>query len=325
MSLIASAPPLNLSFCPQVPLKPVISVRHRSSSTFSCNFQLFGTPPVNSNRRNFINSPRERTGLNHIVARASKDDELSEHIEVKVDSVRVTNGAAVIFLRLCDSAPGLVLPVHIGEAESSALLKEINKQKGFRPLTHDLTKHLLQAAGFRVLKIRITELVNSTYYSRIHIAHIDGKGEIFNEVDVDSRPSDAINLAVRFDAPMYITKQVANYATSYPVEPLSQQSETNAEIVRSVRETLATFEDPTTMLQLQKELAIQEERYADAKSLQQQIFSHMTQSVMLRMVVAMEAALADNRFEEAARVRDEYKRAVEAERMTVDNSSLTSL
>jgi bifunctional DNase/RNase len=84
--------------------------------------------------------------------------------------------------------------------------------------------------------------VNSTYYSRIHIAHINGKGEVFNEVDVDSRPSDAINLAVRFDAPMYITKQVANYATSYPVEPLSQQSETNAEIVRSVRETLASFE-----------------------------------------------------------------------------------
>ncbi len=49
-----------------------------------------------------------------------------------------------------------------GEAESSALLKEINKQKGIRPLTHDLTKHLLQAAGFRVTKIRITELVSSS-------------------------------------------------------------------------------------------------------------------------------------------------------------------
>jgi hypothetical protein len=87
----------------------------------------------------------------------------------------------------------------------------------------------------------------------------------------------------------------------------------------------SVLQDPTTMLQLQKELAIQEERYADAKALQQQIFNHMTQSVMLRMVVAMEAALSDNRFEEAARVRDEYKRAVEAERSTADNSSLTSL
>ena len=47
-----------------------------------------------------------------------------------------------------------------GEAESSALVKEINKQKGIRPLTHDLTKNLLLAAGFKVLKIRITELVS---------------------------------------------------------------------------------------------------------------------------------------------------------------------
>ena len=46
-----------------------------------------------------------------------------------------------------------------GETESSALLKEINKQPGLRPMTHDLTKNLLLASGLRVLKIRITELV----------------------------------------------------------------------------------------------------------------------------------------------------------------------
>lgn len=48
---------------------------------------------------------------------------------------------------------------HAGEAESTALLKEINRQKGIRPLTHDLTLQLLLAAGWRVNKIRITELV----------------------------------------------------------------------------------------------------------------------------------------------------------------------
>jgi len=48
-----------------------------------------------------------------------------------------------------------------GETESSALLKEINKQPGMRPLTHDLTKNLLLATGYRVLKIMITELVSN--------------------------------------------------------------------------------------------------------------------------------------------------------------------
>ena len=61
------------------------------------------------------------------------------------------------------------------------------------------------------------------------------------------------------------------------------------------------------MLQLQKDLAVKEERYADARSFQQQIFTQMTHSVMLRMVVAMEAALADGRYEEAAKIRDEYR------------------
>lgn len=64
------------------------------------------------------------------------------------------------------------------------------------------------------------------------------------------------------------------------------------------------------MLQLQKELAIQEERYGDAQAFQQQIFEQMTHSVMLRLVVAMEAALADGRYEEAAKVRDEYRKLV---------------
>jgi len=65
------------------------------------------------------------------------------------------------------------------------------------------------------------------------------------------------------------------------------------------------------MLQLQKDLAVKEERYTDARAFQQQIFEHMTHSTMLRMIVAMEAALADGRYDEAARVRDEYRQAVE--------------
>ena len=90
--------------------------------------------------------------------------------------------------------------------------------------------------------------MNSTYYSRIHLGRVNGKGEISDEVHVDSRPSDAINLAVRFDAPMYISRQIAACAMLYPKEGMSStstsslESETNAEIVRSVKETMASFE-----------------------------------------------------------------------------------
>ena len=57
-----------------------------------------------------------------------------------------------------------------GENESSALLKEINKTKQMRPLTHDLLRSMLMAIGYKVTKMRITEIVNSTYFARVHLS-----------------------------------------------------------------------------------------------------------------------------------------------------------
>ncbi|KAG1676474.1 hypothetical protein FOA52_002294 [Chlamydomonas sp. UWO 241] len=215
-----------------------------------------------------------------------------------------------------------MLSVHIGEAESSALLKEINKQKGSRPLTHDLAKGMLIAVGCRVTKVRITELVSSTYYSRIHVARVGSSEDVGPTDGIDARPSDAINLAVRFHAPIYISQAIAETAAPFPTDTFPSQSETEKQITQSVRETLASFEDPTTMLQLQKELAIKEERYTDAHVAQQAIFEEMTHSPMLRLVVAMEAALGDGRYEEAARARDEYRRLV-AQQQVLDSAGNT--
>jgi len=245
-------------------------------------------------------------------------------VEVKVDSVRVSQGASIVYLRILsdhgNDGQTLVLPVHIGEHESSSLLKEINKQRQLRPLTHDVAKNILNTIGYRVTKIRITDIVANTYYARIHLARVGPQGQLeSDEVDVDARPSDAINLAVRFGAPMYVNKRIAENATAHPVEAytagggVASGGESHADIVRSVRETLSSFEDPTVMYQLQKELAIQEQRYEDARVFQQHIYHEMTHSQLLRLVVAMEAALSDGRFEEAARLRDEYKRVMAAQ------------
>lgn len=151
---------------------------------------------------------------------------------------------AVVYLRILSSARMLL--VHIGENESNALLKEINKQRQMRPLTHDVMRNILKEINFRVIKIRITDIVANTYYARIHLARLNGAGQVEpdSEVDVDARPSDAINLAVRFGAPMYVNKRIAEVASTLLQEPVPQ-SESSAEIVRSVRDTLASFEDPT--------------------------------------------------------------------------------
>lgn len=111
-----------------------------------------------------------------------------------------------------------------------------------------LTDPVYREIKFRVVKIRITDIVANTYYARIHLARVSDTTGLFepgSEVDVDARPSDAINLAVRFGSPMYVAKTIAESAgTSLPEQPATP-NESATEIVRSVRETLASFEDPT--------------------------------------------------------------------------------
>lgn len=160
-----------------------------------------------------------------------------------------------------------------------------------------------------MVKIRITDLVNSTFYSKLHIARVDRfTGRYSDEMEIDSRPSDAINLAVRFEAPIYITKNIANEAMNYPLDAPASPTESQTDIVNSIKELNQSFLDPTTMLQLQKDLAIKEERYGDARKFHQQIYEEMTHNPMMRLIVAMETALADGRYEEAAKVRDEFLR-----------------
>ena len=62
-------------------------------------------------------------------------------------------------------------------------------------------------------KVRVTALVGNTYHARVHMS-TSGKDACSNEVDIDARPSDAINLAVRFNAPVYVNKQVCHHSST---------------------------------------------------------------------------------------------------------------
>lgn len=249
-----------------------------------------------------------------LVKACSSNNNDQDLIEVKVGEVRVGASSSIIFLKLLHSESRepraeLVLPVHIGEGESSALTKEISKVKGARPLTHDLFKHVMQYAGIRVTKVCINKIVDSTYYSRVHIARADSEGTFFDEVDLDCRPSDAINLALRFQAPMYITQAVATQAVEKEAtDVISAHDESHGEIVRTVKELANKFEEPTIMLQLQQELAVKHEKYEEAQAYKEAIFVEMTHNIMARLIVAMECALADGRFQDAAKARDEYRK-----------------
>jgi uncharacterized protein len=94
------------------------------------------------------------------------------------------------------------LPIWIGHPEAAAILMKLQSATTPRPMTHDLVTDMLEQLGAQVTRITVTELRENTFYAQITV-QLDG-----SEIDVDSRPSDAIALAIRADAPIYAADDV---------------------------------------------------------------------------------------------------------------------
>jgi uncharacterized protein len=94
------------------------------------------------------------------------------------------------------------LPIWIGHPEAAAILMKLQGATPPRPMTHDLVNDILGELDARVLRITVTELRENTFYAQITVQR-DGL-----EVEIDSRPSDAIALAIRAEAPIYAADEV---------------------------------------------------------------------------------------------------------------------
>jgi bifunctional DNase/RNase len=111
----------------------------------------------------------------------------------------VTN-MPIVILRESDSET--VLPIWVGVYEANAIALEIEKVSTPRPMTHDLLKNLLIGLETTVCKVVVTELKDDTFYA---VIWLDRGGEI---ISIDSRPSDALALALRMDCPIYVEEEV---------------------------------------------------------------------------------------------------------------------
>jgi bifunctional DNase/RNase len=94
------------------------------------------------------------------------------------------------------------LPIWIGHPEAAAILMKLQGASTPRPMTHDLVTEMLGELEARVIRIAVTELRENTFYATITLT-VDGR-----EIEVDSRPSDAIALAVRAEAPIFAAESV---------------------------------------------------------------------------------------------------------------------
>lgn len=127
-------------------------------------------------------------------------------IEVTIDSIRVSlmNYQRVVILK--EKVADRYLPIWIGPAEADAIAVKLQGVKLERPLSHDLLRSVVDALGGRISSIVVTELKNDVFYAKI-VMSVDG-----HQVEVDSRPSDALALAVRVDAPIYVDESVLDKA-----------------------------------------------------------------------------------------------------------------
>ncbi len=138
-------------------------------------------------------------------------------VEMKVKFLTfdsTSNGFVVLLMDLSNKTG---LPIWIGPFEANAIAMKLKKIDSHRPMTHDLIHSVLKTLESQVMRIVVNDLKESTYYALIHL---NRRGE---EIVIDSRPSDAIAIALTVDAPIFVSDDVIEKARTIDFEKEGDQ------------------------------------------------------------------------------------------------------
>src|SRR5574339_827403 len=176
---------------------------------------------------------------------------MANMIEVVIDSVRVSlmSPQRVVVLRQTDA--DRYLPIWVGPYEAEAITVALQEIEMIRPLTHDLLKSVFTSFNARITRVEIVNLREDIFYGNI-VAEVDGR-----EVNVDSRPSDAIALSVRAHVPILVHHSVMEEAGIVPEQDMPEEEETPeqaepAPLSQEGTERLSVFEDFLEKLEFDK-------------------------------------------------------------------------
>ena len=133
-------------------------------------------------------------------------------VEVKIESIRVSLMSQYRVVILKDMASNRYLPIWIGPYEADAITIHLQEVQVPRPLTHDLIVKVIEELEAKVDRVYVSDLNNDTFYARIVVKVKD------KELSIDSRPSDAVAIAVRVDCPIYVDEEVMDRAGVTPEE-----------------------------------------------------------------------------------------------------------
>lgn len=149
-------------------------------------------------------------------------------VEVKIGALIMdpNTNTPIVVLKGIESES--ILPIWVGAFEANAIALEIEKIVPQRPMTHDLIRNIIIQTSLKASKVVINDLIDNTFYALIEL--VDPQG---NTVSIDSRPSDAIAIALRIDCPIFVDQKVLDLSSSntkqneseYEIDEVSKPSE----------------------------------------------------------------------------------------------------
>lgn len=167
--------------------------------------------------------------------------------KVKIDAVLFDQSKGAAVVTLAEENGERILPIFIGIPEGMTIFRELNRTASPRPLLHDLIQTLLQGLQTRLEKVIVDAMSDTTFYARLYLRQQD------NLVVADARPSDAVALAIKMQAPIYVEEAVleaagrrADHTVSAETTNPPRREETAEEDIHSWLENLRPedFADP---------------------------------------------------------------------------------
>lgn len=152
-------------------------------------------------------------------------------IEMKVMGIALDTRTGSPIVVLHDKDNRKALPIWIGSAEASAIIRKIENISVARPMTHDLVINLIKQTGYTLDRIEIQDVEKETYFASLVLVDKEG-----TEIEVDSRPSDAIAVAIRTDAPIFVSAKVlASGSVSTDSAKDEEESKEFKDFIQSVK------------------------------------------------------------------------------------------
>ncbi len=153
-------------------------------------------------------------------------------IEMKVMGIALDTRTGSPIVVLNDLENRRALPIWIGSAEASAIIRKIEDIPSSRPMTHDLFIDIARQSEYKITKVEINDVNEQTYFSTIYMYN----EKLQKEIQIDSRPSDAIAIALRADVPIFVTANVlAVGVVSTDVEKDEQEAQEFKNFIKDIK------------------------------------------------------------------------------------------